>query len=204
MSSSPTLVTDETPESAPHAEESWHTIADQRWKLRRYTSPNWAVEKCEYEDNDHNAAKCVCLQTTLEHVAGTRVDCKPVDPWDHQPGQTIYRKHRVVVHDPPYCDRDYVATIKGDEDNLPKTTADGLRERGDDPFEGARSQFERKDHKKVREIDYTLKEKGLKFGKGNTVETLDGALWAIIGAARLESSAYQRRHDWFFGDKDDD
>lgn len=91
--------TPETPPTAPNADRATHTIRDYEWLLKRYTSPRWSLESIAFEFNDHANVLCSVLSASLRHENGSHVQILPFDPWEHQPGTTIYRRHRVRLRD---------------------------------------------------------------------------------------------------------
>lgn len=91
--------TPETPPAAPNADQDHHTIRDYEWLLTRYTSPRWSLESIEFEYNDHASVRCSVLSASLRHETGSHVQILPFDPWEHHPGTTIYRRHRVRLRD---------------------------------------------------------------------------------------------------------
>jgi hypothetical protein len=68
-----TLADGEEPDQAPNTDNTYQTIVDYRWYLRRFTPPGWDVSKAEFEDNDHSAAKCTVLKATLKHEEGDAI-----------------------------------------------------------------------------------------------------------------------------------
>lgn len=120
---STTLTDPEAPVSPPNVDESYQTINDYEWALTRFTSPAWTVTGIDFEDNDHASARCTVLEATLSHESGSLIQVLPFDPWEHQPGPTIYRRHRVRLRDTASDENTYV-TIDEDDDDGPLAAFD--------------------------------------------------------------------------------
>jgi hypothetical protein len=178
----PILTDDSHPEQAPRAEQSNHTIKDERWRVERYTPPGWSVQSIAYEFNDHSGAACTKLEATLEHETGATIECNPIDPWGHHAGRPIYRRHRIVLQDGP-APEPQVVTFDGDDpdvDHLPDTF-----EKLPAVLKDAPDLIKQTRREHVHNTDEFVTENLPDHGRGSTVDTINDAVLAIIAAAQV-------------------
>lgn len=193
--------TDETPRAAPNVDETYQTIQDFEWALERYTSPAWAVESIEFEDNDHAGVICSVLSASLRHDNGSHLQILPFDPWEHQPGPTIYRRHRVRLRDTARDENAYLTFDRElDDVDAHLTIPDGplpdalsATDTPRAPFPSLEDAINVHSQSQVHYTDSQVTNKDTRHGRGYNIETIDHAtLVAVAGARRVAREAQQQ------------
>lgn len=192
--------TDETPVAPPTATSETHTVRDIEWVLQRFTSPEWTPTTVGLRDNDHNGAAVSVLEATVRHDSGSLIQCLPIDPWDHSPGPTVYRRNRIRVRNHITDEQSYV-TVEPDEAPLDIETAffDEFESQTEHPLDTAVEYATFHDQTQVHEVDEQLRSIGSGKGRGYTVETWNEALVAMFAAAQsvTDSQCEQTTLDGF-------
>lgn len=172
--------------TSPNHGKSYQTVADYEWLLKRFTAPEWSVETVRFEDNDHCGAKSTTLDATLTHEADSLIQVSPFDPWEHQPGHTIYRKHRIRLRD-GYRDSASYVTI----DNEAASAAELYRPLPASfatldihPLRTAPDLATFHSQEQVHDVDRELCSAKTTQGRGYSVESIPRALLATFAAAQ--------------------
>lgn len=195
MTEFPTLITTDADASPPNADESYETISDYEWVIRRFTAPEWTVESAEFEDNDHSGARCTVLSASLSHESGSHVQVLPFDPWDHHAGRPLYRRHRVRLRDAEADENHYVTV---DTDVAPEFDPNLIGElsesdSGSHPFQNAADFCTFNSQKQVHSVDEKVEEIDSDKGRGYNIETIDHAILAVFAATQRVSREVQKQ-----------
>lgn len=193
-----TLTDPETPVSPPNINEPYQTIDDYEWALTRFTSPAWRVTGIDFEDNDHASAHCTVLEATLSHESGSLIQVLPFDPWEHQPGPTVYRRHRVRLRDTASDENTYVTIDEDDEDGSlaafdTSTLLEVLSKIDTHPFEDAVDACMFHPQRAVHQADRKMKDLDTEFGRGYSIEAIGATCLAVFAAAQRVSQQSQRQ-----------
>ncbi|SEO97248.1 hypothetical protein SAMN05216388_102525 [Halorientalis persicus] len=175
----------------PRDDQTGHTIKDVAWYIDQHTSEDWHVDKAGFRQPAK--VKRICLLVRLVHESGTTVECLPIDPWGHHPGQKMYRAHRIVAsgdHDElpavvtPRSDlRQFTNETRFGHLPLPESLSEQTRT---DPHTVLK--FHDRDH--VADIDQTIHENGGKHGRGYTVKDEKEAEICLLLVAQWLTSVY--------------
>lgn len=180
----PTLITTDTDASPPNAAETYHTIADYGWLLERFTGPDWSVSSVEMEDNDHNGVASSVLSASLTHQSDSLVQCLPFDPWEHSPGDPVYRRHRIRLRD-SINGETYYLTI--DEADVPEFDG-GITERftslTEHPYPDLQDSCTFHRQKQVHHLDSQIESEDPDQGRGYNVPSIPSAVLTTIAACQ--------------------
>lgn len=100
------------PDEPPNADESWHTVEDERWRLENATSDRWHVESISFVENPGHGGS-LPIDTSLEHDCGATIQCRALDPWGYHAGPEVIRSHRIKLESPTE-DRAHFVTLDAD------------------------------------------------------------------------------------------
>lgn len=180
-----TLTTESEPDEPPNASESWETMHDFAWALRRFTAPAWSLKHIDFEHNDHCGAKATALDATLTHDSTSILRIDPFDPCEFHPGPTIYRSNRVRLEN-ALDETTHYLTFGGEAESL-------LPDNVTNPVEHLTTiddQVSFVDSKDVHEADRRLRQVSSNHNRGYGVDGVWNAIaTTIAGANRISRKA---------------
>lgn len=179
--------------SPPNADETYETISDYEWALRRFTPPGWEAKTVEFEDNDHSGARCTVLSASLSHESGSHIQVLPFDPWEHHAGKPLYRRHRVRLRDAETNTNHYVTVDADEAPEFDPHIVGHLSDHDSHPQPNADDFCTFNSQEQVHSVDERVEEIDSDKGRGYNIETIDNAILAVFAATQRVSREAQKQ-----------